>query len=58
MAPPTNFTLLTQSHKIVAAKKRAKAGGSGKGKAEVVKEVVFDDEKRRYVINIFLWYAK
>lgn len=53
MASPTNLSLLTRSHKIVAAKRRAKAGGLGKGKTEVVKEVVFNDEKRRYVISCF-----
>lgn len=37
----SNLSVLTQSHKAIAAKKRAKK--------EQIKEVVFDDDARRYV---------
>ena len=41
MASRSNLSVLTQSHKAVAAKKRAKK--------EQIKEIVFDDDARRYV---------
>lgn len=37
----SNLSVLTQSHKAIAAKKRAKK--------DQIKEVVFDDDARRYV---------
>jgi len=39
---PSNLTVLTQSHKIVAAKKRQRR--------EQIKEIVFDDDARQYVV--------
>ena len=38
---PSNLAVLTKSHNIIAAKKRAKK--------EQIKEVVFDEDARRYV---------
>jgi len=41
MFPQNNVALLTQSHRAIASKKRAKK--------DQVKEVVFDEEARRCV---------
>lgn len=40
----SNLSVLTKSHKIVAAKRRAKK--------EQIKEIVFDDTARRYVLSL------
>ncbi|KAF8161192.1 nucleolar protein 12-domain-containing protein [Crassisporium funariophilum] len=42
---PNNFTVLTQSHKAIAAKKKAKR--------EQIKEITFDDEARREFLTGF-----
>lgn len=41
----SNLAVLTKSHKIVAAKRRAKK--------EQIKEIVFDDAARRYVLRLY-----
>ena len=41
---PSNLSTLTNSHKIVAAKRRAKK--------EQIKEIIFDDAARRYVPQV------
>lgn len=40
----SNLAVLTSSHKIIAAKRRAKK--------EQIKEIVFDDTARRYVLRL------
>lgn len=42
---PNNIALLTQSHKAIAAKKKARR--------EQIKEITFDDEARRYVFILY-----
>ena len=44
---PSNIALLTQSHKAIAAKKKARR--------EQIKEITFDDEARRYVFISILF---
>lgn len=41
--PRSNLAVLTQSHKAIAAKKRAKR--------EQIKEIVFDDDARRWALQ-------
>ncbi|KAJ8076551.1 hypothetical protein PM082_000974 [Marasmius tenuissimus] len=45
MSPPTNLHVLTQSHTLVASKKRAKRNQ--------VKEVLFDEDARREFLTGF-----
>jgi hypothetical protein len=46
---PNNIALLTQSHKAIAAKKKARR--------EQIKEITFDDEARRYVFHLILFLS-
>jgi hypothetical protein len=45
MSARSNLSVLTQSHKVIASKKRAKQ--------EQIKEIVFDDDARRCVCYFF-----